>query len=218
MDCPNYASCFAESWGSTGAIGNIWPNGYCVVRNCSFSNVFPEFKCPTGSTCNLLYYTGVCFKTCKLTDAKTCRNNPKDKGGDYECYSWDKWQISGKAVTAEPVCLNASTQTCNNAPGGTTATCDGLGDSLNTTQMKCRDRYTSLLKSSPQDPTGVCMDNTASGSFIKPAPDGGLDIGVDAGVDAWPDIGVDNGGSDPDLNKTPEASTPDVAVPDSSGG
>ena len=79
---------------------------------------------------------------------------------------------------------------------GTKLDCSSLGDQGNPTNMKCRDRFTGLNKSDQADPTGICLDDTASGSF-DPAPDGGTpsDVGV-------PDVGV------------PDAGAPDAAAPD----
>ena len=114
-----------------------------------------------------------------------------DSGGDYECYGWDRWQFgSGAKVTAEPVCMSAALQTCDSLPTG--YLCSSLGDDTNSTKMACRDRQTGLTKSQTNDPTGVCLDDTASGTFSKALVDAGPDASPDRGVPdcAAPDAGV----------------------------
>ena len=194
FDCPINGVCLKEDQSTFGSIGVSYRNGYCVTPYCAFSNYLSAYSCPVGSTCNWLYSGGLCFKTCKLADKNGCRHNAKDKGGDYECYAWNNWKFtSGSKVTAEPVCMNAPTQTCDSLPTGND--CRDLGDANNPTHMECRDRNTGLAKVKPLDPTGVCLDDTASGLFHPAAADAGPEAGaVDAGV---PDAGVD-GGSDPE--------------------
>ena len=79
---------------------------------------------------------------------------------------------------------------------GTKLDCSSLADQGNPTNMKCRDRVSGVLKTDQADPTGICLDDTASGTF-GPAPDGGMP----------PDVGV------PDL-ATPDAGAPDASQPD----
>ncbi len=189
LDCPENGSCIEESNTYTGSIGVAWRNGYCVVRYCSWPTSLKEFACPTGSTCNMLYYGGYCFKSCNPTKAEHCRNNASDKGGDYECYNWTTWTTGGIKVAAEPLCINASSRRCDTLG---TSTCESLGNKPNAQQMSCRDRYTGKAKASKTDSKGVCLDNTASGKFLTNAPDGGYPDAKtpDAGV---PDAGKKGG-------------------------
>ena len=198
FDCPINGVCIKEDPSTFGSIGVSYRNGYCVVPYCAFSNALSAYACPTGSTCNWLFSGGLCFKTCKLSDKNGCRHNDTDKGGDYECYAWNNWKFtSGSKVTAEPVCMNAATRTCDSLPTG--HDCRDLGDTNNPTKMKCSDRFTGVAKAKATDPTGVCLDDTASGLFAPVTVDGGaLDTGhVDAGApDAGaPDAGVPDAGS-----------------------
>lgn len=171
FDCPPNGECLNEVADPNG-IGVSWRNGYCTIPGCSFATSLTNAACPTGSTCNHLYYGGLCNKTCKLDAATDCRNNSADKGGDYECYAWNNLVIGSTNVTAEPVCVNAASQTCDSL--GTKLTCASLGtESGNTTNMDCRDRYTGVVKANKADPNGVCLDDTASGPFEAPKLDGG---------------------------------------------
>jgi hypothetical protein len=45
--------------------------------------------------------------------------------------------------------------------------CTHLADTGNPTHMACRDGKTGAIKANPKDPTGVCLDDTASGPFAK---------------------------------------------------
>ncbi len=172
FDCPANGSCLTESNDPSG-IGVSWRNGYCSIAGCSFAKTLTSQTCPTGSTCNYLFYGGLCNKTCKLETAADCRNNPLDKGGDYECYAWNNLVIGSTNVTAEPVCLNAASQTCDSL--GTKLTCANLGgENGNPTKMDCRDRFTGVVKTNKADPAGVCLDDTASGTFETPTIDAGV--------------------------------------------
>jgi hypothetical protein len=178
LDCPETGICLEESSSSTGSIGVAYRNGYCVIRYCMWPSDLKEFACPAGTVCNNLFYGGYCFKGCQLNDTKGCRGHAADKGGDYECYDWTNWTTSGTKVATAPLCQNATTTTCDNT------TCSSLGDSTNSTNMSCRDRYTGAKKSNAKDPKGICQDDTASGTFATSAPDAGP---ADAGaVDAKP--------------------------------
>jgi len=185
LDCMENGICLEESNSYTGAIGTSYRNGYCVVRYCSWPNDLKEFACPTGSTCNMLYYGGYCFKSCNPAKTEHCRNNKDDKGGDYECYDWSGWTTQGIPITKEPICQDASTRRCDTV--NSTAACAGLAPKGNAQKMRCRDRYTGKDMAKPKDPKGVCLDNTASGKFMTSAPDGGY---PDAGV---PDAGKKGG-------------------------
>ena len=171
LDCPENGRCIPESSKVSTSIGTYFRNGYCTVRGCMFGKVLTDFSCPAGTVCNNLYYGGYCFKACSVNSKTDCRNNPKDKGGDYECYDWTNWTISGLKVATGPICIGASTQRCNTL--GTKSTCKSLGDATNSSNMSCRDRYTGKAKSNPRDPVGVCLDDTPSGAFLSHAPDGG---------------------------------------------
>ena len=196
-DCPGNGSCLTESTSSS-YIGVNNVNGYCTVPYCKYSKVLPDYACPTGSTCHQLYYGGLCFKTCTLTDAKTCRGNAKDKGGDYECYGWDNlYASSSKKVTEKPVCMSTANWSCTSL--GTKLDCSALGIAkTNTTKMACRNRTTGVQLTKKNDPAGVCMDNTASGPFPKP------DAGVPDSSPPTPDA----------TTPTPDATTvtPDAGV------
>lgn len=199
FDCPNAGTCFPATSDST-TIGTLWANGYCTISGCAAASL-TDFACPTGSACNHLYYGGICAKTCKLDDASTCRNNPADKGGDYECYAWDNLVVGGGIqVTSEPVCMSAASQECDM---GASLSCATLGDQSdqanpNPTNMSCRNRFTGVA-TTQTDPAGVCLDNTASGPFA-PAPDGGTT--PDAMVPA-------DGGTAPDVVLPGDAGTAD---------
>lgn len=150
-DCGNNQLCLAEH--SDGS----WRGGYCTIAGCYFSSTLNSSQCPLGSTCNHAYSPigGLCQKTCSLSDATSCRNRSGDFLGDYECYAWDNYTMSGVSVSDEPVCDTPIH--CNSVNG-----CDGLGLSANSTSMSCRD-LKNIVLSSPSDPTGYCLDNTASG-------------------------------------------------------
>ena len=183
LDCSESGFCILESNSYTGAIGVAYRNGYCAQRECMFANTMPSFKCPTGSHCNMRYYGGYCFKSCKLSDTKGCRGQAKDKGGDYECYDWSGWTTSGVKIAAGPTCQNASTRTCDTVNSKTY--CAALAtDSKNPTKMKCRDRYTGASLSDPKSKKGICLDDTASGAFDKTKPDAGPAANAGAAKDA----------------------------------
>ena len=191
LDCPENGRCVQESNAYTNSIGVAFANGYCVVRGCMFGTTLTSFACPSGSSCNNLYYGGYCFKTCRVdkTDIKDgCRNNPKDKGGDYDCYDWTNWTVRGVKVSTEPLCQNASTQTCDSLGK---SECSSLGDAKNSSKMRCRDRHSGKDKSNKKDPKGVCLDDTKSGPFVTSAPDAGTTT-PDAGT-TTPDAGVSGG-------------------------
>jgi hypothetical protein len=165
-----------------------------MIPNCTFAKQLPAFACPAGATCNNLFYGGQCHKSCDLTKATDCRGYAGDKGGDYECYAWNNLVIGSTQVSDAPVCANAAGQTCDNL--GTKLDCSSLGlESGNTTKMSCRDRYTGVAKANKADPTGVCLDDTASGPFETPVP-----------VEAGPDQGKKDAG-------TKDVKAPDTKAP-----
>lgn len=214
FDCANSGFCLREG-SDTSAKGLSYHNGYCSSGGCAFATTVPEFACAAGSTCNNLFYGGVCQKSCDLTLADDCRGFVGDKGGDYECFDWSRWSISNVSIAATPVCVNAGGQGCDTAPGG--AGCSGLAGDGNTTNMTCRDRETGLATADPMDPKGICLDDTASGTFVAPPTDAGV---VDAApaIDAAPaamDAGVvDAAPAVPDAVPTvPDAATVPDAVP-----
>ncbi|MCA9671188.1 MAG: hypothetical protein KC503_36570 [Myxococcales bacterium] len=186
LDCANNGFCLTQD--DTAGLGPAYRNGYCTVRSCAFAQALPEFACPTGSTCHNLFFGGLCHKTCDPATASDCRNGTADQGGDYECYAWNNLSISGINVTTEPVCQNAPSQTCDGL--GTQLDCTSLAPQGNPQNMGCRDRNTGVTKTQLRDPTGVCLDDTPSGTF-QAAPDGGMDTGVDATPDTGADAGVD---------------------------
>lgn len=132
----------------------------------------PSFACPSGSHCNMRYYGGFCFKACKQSDAKGCRGYAKDKGGDYECYDWSGWTTSGLKIAAGATCQTSAPRTCDTI--NSTAGCRSLcTDAKNPTKMECRDRYTGVILKDKKSKKGVCLDNTASGTYDKPKSDAG---------------------------------------------
>ena len=185
-DCPGAGSCLREEASSTSAIGVSNRNGYCTISYCSFSKTLPDFACDTGSACHGLYYGGLCFKKCDLKKAADCRGNAKDKGGDYECYGWNNLSIGGNPITSSALCQSAASITCDFL--GTSMDCSALGLQSNPTKMSCRDRYTGVAKSSKSDPTGVCLDDTASGTFQTATVDAGT-VTPDAAT-VTPDAGM----------------------------
>jgi len=126
LQCPGNGSCLKSI--STPS-DNGYPNGYCAVRNCTYSKQLPQYACPKGSTCTHLYYGGICFKTCKLDEAKTCRGHAKDRGGDYECQAWNNrtvwWRDSAEPFSKEPVCVSAAICPCDYLKS--TGSCSSLG-------------------------------------------------------------------------------------------
>ena len=153
-----------------GSCGVMFRNGYCTIRACKFSKSLTHTKCPAGSVCNMAFIGGMCQKTCSLTSKTDCRGQAKDRLGDYECRSWDKLQTAGGAIAEKPVCDFGFTLTCDQfAAQG--ITCAAVGAASNTTNMACRSLQDKKLSS--HDPSGYCLDDTASGPVAVTAPDGG---------------------------------------------
>ena len=159
LQCGNTMRC-RTSYTSGGAFVT-YPNGYCVVEGCTFGSTLIVRRCPAGSTCSLLYWGGVCFKTCDPKSATSCRNHAKDRYGDYECRAWNNLTYAGgKRITASPVCEPGSGMPCAMY---STIKCSHVGLLPgNPTQMECRHPKTGKVL--PQnDPSGTCLDTTASG-------------------------------------------------------
>ena len=137
-------------------------NGYCTIQYCSYATTLTHAACPSGSYCNHWYNAGMCQKTCDLKQKSTCRGHNGDKLGDYECRSWDKLYLSatGKKIAMGPVCDLGHLLSCG-LFSGTSLTCSIVGLSGNSTNMTCRDLKNSKL--SKHTPTGLCLDDTASG-------------------------------------------------------
>jgi hypothetical protein len=145
-------------------------NGYCLVSGCTFATAtdFNEFACPAGSTCNKLFFGGICMKTCDLATAADCRGNAADKLGDFECRAWNNLTIGGQQLADAPVCDFGDIVPCSLFTGSS-LDCSALGtvdpqdpSNSNPTHMRCI-----LLNGSdapqPLDPQGFWLDDTASG-------------------------------------------------------
>lgn len=160
-DCAGNMLCMMEKNYSGSDI--VMPNGYCTISGCAFAASNSNWNCPTGSTCNHMYYGGACFKTCDMQQASDCRSNANDKYGDYDCYALDNFMINGMQITNQPVCAPVSTFPCSLFQGIKQLNCSHLGLAGNPTQMHCRDLATGsqLPDNSSQ---GFCMDLTASGN------------------------------------------------------
>ena len=141
-------------------------NGYCTVAGCTFAGTLPLRACPAGSACSTLYSGGRCLRTCSLTSAATCRGEPADLLGDYECRAWNNLTLGGTAITSAPVCEPGPGMTCDIFGSSSTLDCSAVGNSSNTTQMTCRG-LDNKVKTNLKDPTGFCLDNTSSGSGIR---------------------------------------------------
>jgi hypothetical protein len=135
-------------------------NGYCTVVGCAFSSLL-AYQCPAGSACNRYFYGGLCQKNCSLNNAKSCRGVAADKRGDYECRAWERIAIGGLPVAPAPLCDFGDTAACTLIKG---AGCAALGSGpANPTKMSCRDAQSGAALPAG-DPTGLCLDDTASGS------------------------------------------------------
>lgn len=139
-----------------------YPNGYCAVEGCAFAKTLTHRACPAGSTCGRYYAGGLCLKVCDLKTAKQCRGYAKDRHGDYECRAWNNLQISGGMAASSPVCEPGASVPCT-LFGGSSLDCSAFGLQGNPTNMSCRDRAKGT-KLSPNDPQGLCLDDTASGA------------------------------------------------------
>ena len=137
-------------------------NGYCVISGCVFGASLPTAACPSGSTCNILYTGGLCQRTCSLTNLTGCRGEAADRFGDYECRAWNNLNIGGTPLASAPVCDFGTGMTCDFLQASSLQ-CSSVGLTPNTTNMACRTLANSVTMD-PYDPTGFCLDNTASSS------------------------------------------------------
>jgi hypothetical protein len=96
------------------------------------------------------------MKACDPKNAATCRGNPNDRSGDYECRAWNNFGLS-----AGPICEFGSNVPCDIFPAS--SDCASVGLSPNDTQMTCRAPSTQQPAASANDPAGFCYDNTPSG-------------------------------------------------------
>ena len=167
-DCCSYDCTTAGTCGK-GLCKIRYRNGYCVMTGCKFSKTLIQKACPTGSVCNIMYYGGICQKSCKMTVATDCRNNAGDYYGDYDCRAWNNLQIGGTAVTSGPVC-DFGHMECDTFGTGSTLSCASVGDSTNSTKMNCRNPYTGKNMAIKTDPEGWCLDKTSSGTNFRTKP------------------------------------------------
>jgi len=150
-------------------------NGYCTISGCVFANTLTIRTCPPGSNCNYFYGSGLCQKTCKLDAAASCRGNSPDLFGDYECRAYNNLLFDGGKFMQEPVCDFGPLLSCVSMKN-LGKDCSALGDksnkdSLNPTNMSCRDLLTGQETSDKFDPNGFCFDTTHSGEgFPTPGP------------------------------------------------
>ena len=136
-------------------------NGYCSIEGCAFGSTLTDRKCPSGSTCSRIYYSGRCLKTCDLKIASSCRGYAKDKHGDYECRAWNLFPTGSPGPYAgAPVCEAGYAAPCTMFTGK--LSCTNLGIANNYTDMACRQPGTGQ-KVPATSPYGTCLDNTASG-------------------------------------------------------
>lgn len=204
LDCPGAGFCLPDDAKAPRNKGLAWSNGYCAVEGCAFAASLPAFACPGGSACYRLTYGGRCLKSCSLATASDCRSHAQDRGGDYDCYAWDMLSFGSVMIASGPVCQNAAEVPCSFF-ASTTISCSALGGSTNTTNMSCRDRLKGTVLTNPKDPTGVCLDDTASGPY-GPKPD----LGVPDQGSA--DAGADTGGSGVDAVADDTGPQPDTAA------
>jgi hypothetical protein len=136
-------------------------NGYCTISGCKFASLTAS-ACPAGSTCNGLYTSGLCQKTCTLAGATDCRGNPGDLYGDYECRAWNNLSLAGGPVSTGPVCDFGPSLECDTF-ASTPLDCSSVGDTTNPTSMSCRG-LDGQVKTNKYDPLGLCLDTTSSGA------------------------------------------------------
>ena len=160
-DCAGQMRCLMEE----NQMGTVRQrNGYCTIEGCVFGNTLFHKSCSMGSTCSRYAYGGLCFRSCNLQQAATCRGHAKDKHGDYECRAWNNLSVGGGVtVSKTPVCEPGHWATCD-LFGTAKLDCSALGiyNKNNPTKMACRDPKSGkvLAKGSP---AGYCLDTTASG-------------------------------------------------------
>ncbi len=139
-------------------------NGYCTITGCKHEATLAGTSCPPGSECNNIYYGGACQASCDLKTASTCRGNPGDYLGDYECRDWSNVVLGGVAMTKGAVCERGSSLVCFSM-SSYSGVCAAVGDSVNATNMDCRDLHNQVL-SNPKSAAGFCLDDTAAGPVM----------------------------------------------------
>ncbi len=157
--CGGQMRCDMQSTGSSGMVHAR--NGYCFIEGGAFSSLSSR-ACTSGSRCNRLYYGGRCAKECDLKSPKTCRGYAKDKLGDYECRAWNNLSMGGTAIVSAPVCETGDTMACDMLKGSS-LDCSTVGLQNNPTKMSCRNPVSGKVLSNKYDPSGYCLDDTASG-------------------------------------------------------
>lgn len=158
-DCGGGMRCLMEQAASVGLVKNR--NGYCIKEGCVFAKGLPHRACASGSTCSRLYYGGVCYRTCDLKSASTCRGYAGDKHGDYECRAWNNLAVSSGAVTKSPVCEPGHALPCTMF-ASTSLNCSHVGLQGNPTGMQCREAGSGKVLGK-YSAAGYCLDTTASG-------------------------------------------------------
>ena len=128
-------------------------NGYCTLPGCLFSSTLTDRACPVGSICNRRYFGGLCQRICSISGAVTCRGEPTDRFGDYECRNWINVKLSGINVSWRNACDFGHGATCD-FMGGLPCSLLGLGG--NPTHMACRTLDKKVTSSG--DPAGFCLD------------------------------------------------------------
>jgi hypothetical protein len=157
-DCAANMRCELERTGGTWVHAR---NGYCHTQiGCNFGSTLKQFACPTGSLCNKRYPGGICFKSCLLKVASTCRGHSADKYGDYECRDWNIKKYKILATTTGPICEWGDAVPCGLYP--MLLQCPQWGTTGNTTSMECR-LPSGAATTQPSDPAGLCLDKTVSG-------------------------------------------------------
>lgn len=147
-------------------------NGYCAIPGCVAGKTLTIRACPAGSNCHKLYRGGICMKSCNLTQAASCRANPGDKLGDYECRDWSNLVLGKTQISKGPVCEFGPGMACDAFGSAAGLSCATVGMAKNPTNMTCRNLYNQILPNN-KDPRGLCLDNTASGPAPSPPPDAG---------------------------------------------
>lgn len=181
LDCTTNGFCLIEQKAQE-TQGVLWRNGYCSVANCAFSSDLPEFECAAGSTCHLGYPAGLCHRVCSLEEPNSCRRDKAagDRGGDYECYSFEAIvTVDRQTLADQPVCEAA--RSCDKL--GVGVQCSDLGREGNTTEMVCRNPQSGQPTASPEDSAGLCLDDSSSGEFGSEPQSGDAGVGgADSGA------------------------------------
>ena len=139
----------------------LYRNGICTRLGCAVGS---DWACPTGAVCNRLFPGGQCQRACDLATASDCRGHAEDQAGDYECRDY-----SGLVLTRSPSTPIAEGPGCEAGAllscalfGGSSWDCSLFAPKGNPTSMACRAPDGTLL-ADPHDPSGYCLDSTASG-------------------------------------------------------